>query len=62
MKTKIQIICVLMTILICSCGNKNKHQAKRHIPTEKELTVFENEITTLATQSEYPGVFVCHCE
>ena len=44
-----------MTILICSCGNKNKHQAKRHIPTEKELTVFENEITTLATQLNIRG-------
>jgi CubicO group peptidase (beta-lactamase class C family) len=56
MKTKIIIICALMATIFSSCGNKNKHKVKRHVPTEKELSVFENDIATLGKELNIQGL------
>jgi len=56
MKTKIIIIFALMATIFNSCVDKNKHQPKRHIPTEKELSAFESEITILSKDLNIQGL------
>lgn len=56
MKTKIILVPFVLLFLITACNSKQKKIAKRHIPTEKELLVFENQMASLTKELNIPGL------